>query len=88
MLTIYRIRQNIRGGKLSRFSRILAKRESFTIESFPSSQLENLIIIPWRSHGVRVEKRGPPLPNPSGSLNQQLSSSARGGQQGSNSSFV
>ena len=43
---IYRIRQNIRGGKLSRFSRILAKRESFTIESFPSSQLENFIIIP------------------------------------------
>ena len=42
----YRIRQNIRGGKLSRFSRILAKRESFTIESFPSSQLENFIIIP------------------------------------------
>ena len=37
----YRIRQNIRGGKLSRFSRILAKRESF-----PSSQLENFIIIP------------------------------------------
>ena len=25
---------------------------------------------------VKVEKRGPPLPNPSGSLNQQLSSSA------------
>ena len=24
----------------------------------------------------KVEKRGPPLPNPSGSLNQQLSSSA------------
>ena len=43
---VYRIRQNIRGGKLSRFSRILAKRESFTIESFPSSQLENFIIIP------------------------------------------
>ena len=39
----YRIRQNIRGGKLSWFSRILAKRESFTIESFPSSQLENLV---------------------------------------------
>ena len=44
--TNYRIRQNIRGGKLSRFSWILAKRESFTIESFPSSQLENFIIIP------------------------------------------
>ena len=43
---LYRIRQNIRGGKLSRFSRILAKCESFTIESFPSSQLENFIIIP------------------------------------------
>ena len=42
----YRIRQNIRGGKLSRFSGILAKRESFTIESFPSSQLEIFIIIP------------------------------------------
>ena len=41
-LAQYRIRQNIRGGKLSRFSRILAKRESFTIESFPaSSQLKN-----------------------------------------------
>ena len=39
------MRQNIRGGKLSRFSWILAKRESFTIESFPSSQLENFIII-------------------------------------------
>ena len=40
---MYRIRQNIRGGKLSRFSLILAKRESFPIESFhsPSSQLEN-----------------------------------------------
>ena len=37
-LAIYRIRQNIRGGKLSRFSWILAKCESFTIESFPSSQ--------------------------------------------------
>ena len=24
----------------------------------------------------KVEKRGPPLPNPSGSLNEQLSSSA------------
>ena len=36
----YRIRQNIRGGKLSRFSRILAKRECFTIETFPASQLE------------------------------------------------
>ena len=41
-IVVYRIRQNIRGGKLSRFSRILAKRESFTIESFPaSSQLKN-----------------------------------------------
>ena len=40
-IVIYRIRQNIRGGKLSRFSRILAKRECFTIETFPSSQLEN-----------------------------------------------
>ena len=38
---MYRIRQNIRGGKLSRFSRILAKRECFTIETFPASQLEN-----------------------------------------------
>ena len=38
---IYRIRQNIRGGKLSRFSRISAKRECFTIETFPASQLEN-----------------------------------------------
>ena len=37
----YRIRQNIRGGKLSRFSRILAKRECFTFETFPASQLEN-----------------------------------------------
>ena len=37
----YRIRQNIRGGKLSRFSRILANRECFTIETFPASQLEN-----------------------------------------------
>ena len=46
LLRYYRIRQNIRRGKLSRFSRILAKRESFTIESFPSSQLENFIIIP------------------------------------------
>ena len=35
------IRQNIRGGKLSRFSRILAKRKCFTIETFPASQLEN-----------------------------------------------
>ena len=42
----YHICQNIRGGKLLRFLRILAKRESFTIESFPSSQLENFIIIP------------------------------------------
>ena len=40
-VAIYRIRQNIRGGKLSRFSRILAKRECFTIETFPASQLEN-----------------------------------------------
>ena len=38
---IYRIRQNIRGGKLSRFLQILAKRECFTIETFPASQLEN-----------------------------------------------
>ena len=38
---LYRIRQNIRGGKLSRFLRILAKRECFTIETFPASQLEN-----------------------------------------------
>ena len=45
-IALYRIRQNIRGGKLSRFSWILAKRESFTIESFPSSQLENFMIIP------------------------------------------
>ena len=37
----YRIRQNVRGGKLSRFSRILAKREYFTIETFPALQLEN-----------------------------------------------
>ena len=37
----YRIRQNVRGGKLSRFSRILAKRECFTIETFPALQLEN-----------------------------------------------
>ena len=42
IMPAYRIRQNIRGGKLSRFLRILAKRESFTIESFPSSQLEIL----------------------------------------------
>ena len=41
ILSIYRIRQNVRGGKLSRFSRILAKRECFTIETFPASQLEN-----------------------------------------------
>ena len=39
---MYRIRQNIRGGKLSRFTRILTKRKSFIIESFPSSQLEIL----------------------------------------------
>ena len=38
---VYRIRQNIRGGKLSRFSWISAKRECFTIETFPASQLEN-----------------------------------------------
>ena len=38
---VYRIRQNVRGGKLSRFSRILAKRECFTIETFPALQLEN-----------------------------------------------
>ena len=37
----YRICQNIQGGKLLRFSRILAKRECFTIETFPASQLEN-----------------------------------------------
>ena len=37
----YHIRQNIRGGKLSRFSWILAKRKCFTIETFPASQLEN-----------------------------------------------
>ena len=37
----YRIRQNILGGKLLWFSRILAKRECFTIETFPASQLEN-----------------------------------------------
>ena len=37
----YRIRQNVRGGKLSWFSRILAKRECFTIETFPALQLEN-----------------------------------------------
>ena len=37
----YRIRQNVRGGKLSRFSWILAKRECFTIETFPALQLEN-----------------------------------------------
>ena len=52
LCSIYRIRQNIRGGKLSRFSRILAKRESFTIESFPSSQLEFFyhytVTITWR----------------------------------------
>ena len=41
LTTTYRIRQNIRGGKLSRFSRMLAKRECFTIETFPASQLEN-----------------------------------------------
>ena len=46
MVDTYHIRQNIRGGKLSRLLRILAKHESFTIESFPSSQLENFIIIP------------------------------------------
>ena len=40
-ITDYRIRQNVRGGKLSRFSRILAKRECFTIETFPALQLEN-----------------------------------------------
>ena len=39
--TIYRIRQNIRGGKLSWLSRILAKCECFTIETFPASRLEN-----------------------------------------------
>ena len=32
----YRIRQNIRGGKLSRFSWIFAKYECFTIENFCS----------------------------------------------------
>ena len=32
-VAMYRIRQNIRGGKLSR---IFAKRECFTIENFPS----------------------------------------------------
>ena len=35
------VRQNIRGGKLSWISRILAKHECFTIETFPASQLEN-----------------------------------------------
>ena len=69
----YRIRQNIRGGKLSRFSRILAKRESFTIESFPSSQLENNYSL---LKYFNIEKRGSPLPDPSGSLNQHLNSSA------------
>ena len=34
-MVTYRICQNIRGGKLSRFSRILAKCECFTIETFP-----------------------------------------------------
>ena len=38
---LYRICQNIRGGRLSRFSWILAKCECFTIETFPASQLEN-----------------------------------------------
>ena len=37
----YCIRQNVRGGKLSRFSRILVKHECFTIETFPALQLEN-----------------------------------------------
>ena len=38
---MYRIHQNVRGGKLSRFSRILGKRECFTIETLPALQLEN-----------------------------------------------
>ena len=42
-VSVYRIRQNIRGGKLLRFSRILAKREFFTIEIFPALQLDIII---------------------------------------------
>ena len=34
---LYCIRQNIRGGKLAQFLQILAKRECFTIETFPAS---------------------------------------------------
>ena len=37
----YIVYQNVRGGKLSRFSWILAKRKCFTIETFPALQLEN-----------------------------------------------
>ena len=44
-----------------------SKMRKFTIESFPSSQLEN---------NFKIEKHGPPLPDPSGLLNQHLSSSA------------
>ena len=72
----YRICQNIQGRKLSRFSRILAKHESFTIESFPSSQIiirdDNMALLKY----FKITKYDPPLPDPSGSLNQHLSSSA------------
>ena len=68
----YRIRQNIRGGKLSRFSRIFANRECFTIENFPSFVTIKTALLKY----FKIEKRGLALPNPSGSLNQQLSSTA------------
>ena len=72
----YGICQNIQGGKLSWFSWILAKRKSFTIESFPSSQIiirdNNMALFKY----FKIEKRDPPLPDSSGSLNQHLSSSA------------
>ena len=51
---------------------------NFTIETFPASQLENnyhdnhMVLLKY----FKVEKRGPPLPDPSGLLNQRLSSPA------------
>ena len=63
-----------------RFSRILANRESFTIENFPfhiirKSNVTTRIMATLLKY-FKIEKHSLPLPNPSGSLNQQLSSSA------------
>ena len=53
-----------------------SKRESFTIESFPSSQIiirdDNMALLKY----FKIKKHDPLLPDPSGSLNQHLSSSA------------